>query len=55
MWIIPTMWGSTVTNDAICTWEIISRIVMANAALNKMLFAIKLDFSARKIILNCYI
>jgi hypothetical protein len=48
--------GSMITNDARCTREIKSRIVMAKAAFNKKtLFTSKLDLNLRKKLVNCYI
>jgi len=47
--------GSMITNGTRCTQEITPRIAMANAAPYKMLFISKLEFSALKIILKCYI
>ena len=49
--------GSTITNDARCTWEIKSRIAMAKAAFNKKntLFTSKLDLNLRKKLVHCYI
>jgi hypothetical protein len=45
-----------VTNDARCTHEIKSRIVMAKAAFNKKtLFTGKLDLDLRKKLVKCYI
>jgi len=50
-------WGSKVTNDAICTREIKSRIAMAKAAVNKkrVLFTSKLDLKVTKKLVKCYI
>jgi hypothetical protein len=50
--------GSMITNDARCTREIESRIVMAKAAFNKKkktLFTRKLDLNLRTKLLKCYI
>ena len=48
--------GSKVTNDARCTWNIVYRISMANAAFSKKAhFTSKLDLSVRKKLLKCYI
>jgi hypothetical protein len=48
--------GSMITNDARCTREIKSRIVMAKSSFNKKktLFTSKLDLSLRKKLVNCY-
>jgi hypothetical protein len=48
---------SVITNDARCTREIKSKIVMATAALNKKkaLLTSKLDLNIRKKLVNCYI
>jgi hypothetical protein len=50
-------WGSTKTNDARNTREIIYRIAMGKAALNKnkVLFTRKLDLNLRQKLLKCYI
>jgi hypothetical protein len=47
--------GSIITNDARCTREMISKIVMAKAAFNRenILFSRKLDL--RKTLEKCYI
>ena len=47
--------GSMITNDARCTWEIKSRISMANAAFNKKktLFISKLGLNLRKKLVKC--
>jgi hypothetical protein len=48
--------GSIITNDARCTREIKSRIVMAKAAFNKkILFTSILDLNLRKKLVKCYI
>ena len=49
--------GSTITNNARCTGEIKSRIVMAKAAINKKrdLFTSKLDLTVSKKLVKCYI
>jgi hypothetical protein len=49
--------GSMTTNDARCTREIKSRIVMAKAPFNKKktLFTSKLDLHLRKKLVKCYI
>ena len=48
--------GSRTTKDARCTREIKSRIVMAKAAFNKMIFlSSKLDLHSRKKLVKCYI
>jgi hypothetical protein len=48
---------SIITNEAICTREIKSRIDMAKAVFNKMkaLFIRKLDVNLRKRLIRCYI
>jgi hypothetical protein len=48
--------GSMITNDARCTREIKSRIVMTKAAFNKKnLSTSKLDLNLRKKLIKCYI
>jgi hypothetical protein len=49
--------GSMITNDAKCTREIKSRIVMAKIVFNKKktLFTSKLDLNLRKKLVKCYI
>jgi hypothetical protein len=49
--------GSMITNDAMCTREIKSRIAMAKAAFNKKktLFTSKLDLNLIKKIVKCYV
>jgi hypothetical protein len=48
--------GSMITNDAMCTSEIKSRIAMAKAVFNKKnLFTSKLDLSLRKKLVKYYI
>jgi len=48
--------GGRTTNNAICTREIKSRIVMAAAAINKkILLSRKLDLNLRKKLVKCYI
>jgi hypothetical protein len=46
-----------ITKDARCTWDIKSKIPMANAAFSqkKALFSSELDLNLRKKLLNCYI
>jgi hypothetical protein len=49
---------STMMNDAICTREIKSRIVMEKAAFNRnkeTVFTCKLDVSFKKKLVKCYI
>jgi len=47
--------GGRTTNNAICTREIKSRIVMAIAAFNKkILLLIKLDYNLRKKLVKCH-
>jgi hypothetical protein len=47
--------GSMITNDARCTREIKSGIVMTKAAFNKKtLFTSKLDLNLRKKLVKCY-
>jgi hypothetical protein len=49
--------GSMITNDAMCTREIKSKIAMAKAVFNKKktLFTSKLDLNLRKKLVKCYI
>ena len=49
--------GNMITNDARCTREIKTRIVIAKTAFNrkKTLFTSKLDLNLRKKLVKCYI
>jgi hypothetical protein len=47
--------GIMITNDARCTSEIKTRIVLAREAFNKTLFTSKLDLNLRKKLAQCYI
>jgi hypothetical protein len=47
--------SSLITNDASCTYEIKSRIAMANTAFNKKtLFTSKWDLNLRKNLVECH-